>query len=625
LFRNDGAGTFTEVGAGANVANVAGGADVRGTALVDFDADGRLDLALGTGGGGVHLLRNTGALVFADVTAAAGLASTGDVFEVEAADLDLDGFEDLVVIVRAGAHHVYLNDGDGTFTRAPEADVPADPGASGAALGDHDADGDLDLFVAHAGGAFDRLYRNDLGAGGNWLALRLTGGATGVAATTDLSNRGAIGARVRVVAGGVVMQRVVTSGEGWMGASSPRVHFGLGRAHRVERVTIDWPGGITQTLADLDVNHYVDVTERRPLGVTSIEIGGGAAAPVPLGRGTIGNAVTIRGGPFRAGARVVVAGAGVTVTGVTVEPDAIVALVDVAANAPSGLRDLIVQNTDHASARVPDAVVILGQPPTVERLLPPSSPPNIPALVVKVVGSGFDASTVFTTDTPAIEITQVTLKSSRVVDLVKITTPSFGPHLVLATNQDGQQAAGTPLILDPTVLAVSSTLPAGLRRGQQSGVQIRGAGFPLAPSPAPTVTFAPNPQHFQVLSTVVNSQTVMTATVKVDVNAVPGLYDLTVTSGGQSATGVRVFSVLATAPAAASVTPAQGSRGDAGLVLDVRGTSFQSGTKLEVAGTGVSVTSADFVDSTRLLAVVTIAADAALGTRDVLVYDNVNN
>ena len=119
----------------------------------------------------------------------------------------------------------------------------------GAAVLDADEDGDLDLYIANQGapGSFYRNLLIDAGEPGHhFMRLRLVGDPEGH--RTDggrrlASTRDAVGARVRVAAGGVVQSREVDGGCGFAAQSEPTLHFGLGDTTAVESVTIRWPSG----------------------------------------------------------------------------------------------------------------------------------------------------------------------------------------------------------------------------------------------------------------------------------------------------------------------------------------------------------------------------------------------
>src|SRR5439155_18121069 len=118
----------------------------------------------------------------------------------------------------------------------------------GCAYADIDGDGYLDVLLTENGGPA-RLLRNEGGAGNNWIRLVLEGDG-------ENSNRSAIGAQVTVEAGGLVQRREVLSGRGYLSQCELPLTFGLGKAAKVDRVTIRWPGRNAgkQVLTDLEVN-----------------------------------------------------------------------------------------------------------------------------------------------------------------------------------------------------------------------------------------------------------------------------------------------------------------------------------------------------------------------------------
>ncbi|HYP05992.1 MAG TPA: FG-GAP-like repeat-containing protein, partial [Bryobacteraceae bacterium] len=139
--------------------------------LVDYDNDGRLDLYLSYNGWNGpmsnRLFRNTEGR-FVDVSKSSGADDAGSGFASVWGDLDNDGFLDLVVangVLKDGSiPQVYRNKGDGTFanvTLAAGIKEPPTYGAIGAALGDYDRDGDLDIFFNGLVNSPNRLYRND--------------------------------------------------------------------------------------------------------------------------------------------------------------------------------------------------------------------------------------------------------------------------------------------------------------------------------------------------------------------------------------------------------------------------------------------------------------------------------
>ena len=117
----------------------------------------------------------------------------------------------------------------------------------GAAFGDIDNDGDIDIVVANNNGP-TRLLRNQTGGGHHWLTLKLVGMHV---------NRDAMGARVALLRKNQVplWRRVHTDGS-YLSASDPRVHFGLGVDPALEGVLVIWPDGSKEVWRDISANTF---------------------------------------------------------------------------------------------------------------------------------------------------------------------------------------------------------------------------------------------------------------------------------------------------------------------------------------------------------------------------------
>jgi hypothetical protein len=256
LFRNDGDGTFSEIG---QTSNLNDGGNGIGIVFGDIDNDGDLDLYVTRGGQPPQvnrLFRNNGAGVFTEVGEAAGVADPGAGTGTALGDIDNDGDLDLFLVNEAGEQdRLFLNNGSGAFTKVDTVAgiVDAESGR-GAALGDFDNDGDLDLYVAVSAGN-DRLYRNEIGTSNNYLTIKTVG---------TVSNRDGIGARVRVVAGSGSQIREVDAGSGYLSQNSLPVEFGLTQATKIDSVIVRWPSGIVQILTDVAVNQVMTITEGTP-------------------------------------------------------------------------------------------------------------------------------------------------------------------------------------------------------------------------------------------------------------------------------------------------------------------------------------------------------------------------
>src|SRR5207302_4633905 len=159
----------------------------------------------------------------------------------------------------------------GRATYAPVSEKQAGPDlfvpmvGRGSAYGDIDNDGYPDVVLTANGGRA-RLLRNEGGTGINWIRLVLEGDG-------KRSNRSAIGAKVRLEAGGKMLYREVISGRGYLSQSELPVTFGLGKAAKVDRITIQWPGkdSVPEVLTDLAINrtHHVKQGEAKGQAIAS--------------------------------------------------------------------------------------------------------------------------------------------------------------------------------------------------------------------------------------------------------------------------------------------------------------------------------------------------------------------
>jgi hypothetical protein len=264
LWLNDGSGSFVDNGLFAGVAMGEGGeqTSAMATDLGDVNGDGRLDLAVSdTAFGALYLGYAPG--LFVDEVMRSGIGQLCGQYVSwgqNLLDYDNDGDSDLF-IVNGGMHHLVgwedlllRNDGGGRFEDAGD-----DGGAHfqhartvgrGSIVGDYDNDGDIDLFVTTLAGP-PYLLRNDV-AGESWitLALRTSAGAD------------ALGARVRIEAGGRSQLAQSYARTTYLGQSDPRLHFGLGAGvDRVDRVEITWRDGSQTLLLDLPARQIVEVRE----------------------------------------------------------------------------------------------------------------------------------------------------------------------------------------------------------------------------------------------------------------------------------------------------------------------------------------------------------------------------
>jgi enediyne biosynthesis protein E4 len=265
LWHNKGNGTFEEIGMQAGCAVSADGRpqSSMGVAVGDYNNDGWMDLLVTNFSEDYStLFRNTNGR-FDDVTFEAGLGTVSYKnlkWGVGFVDYDNDGWKDLLVANghiypqadKAGnSYHqqnqLFRNLRNGRFALLDSAESGFTEAWSsrGAAFGDLDNGGRVWAVVNN----IDEepfLYKPQ-GTAGAWVRLKLTG-------TGTKSNRDAIGARVRVTAGGITQTDEVRAGESYLSSCDPRLHFGLGQAGTIDRVEIRWPDGQQEKHESLAVN-----------------------------------------------------------------------------------------------------------------------------------------------------------------------------------------------------------------------------------------------------------------------------------------------------------------------------------------------------------------------------------
>lgn len=277
LYRNQGDGTFEEVGIPAGVAYSGDGKEMSsmGVAVGDYNQDGWMDLFITTFSNDNYVLfRNDGDGFFTDVSYPSGIGEPTVPYLGWATfffDYDNDGHPDLFC---ANGHvypevdgvlretfrqplQLFRNLGDGRFR-----DVSAEAGlarippqsARGGAYADFDNDGDLDVVVSVMEGK-PVLLENATPHRANWLRVILTG---------VQCNRMAVGARVQVTVGKHVQVATVYAGGSYLSSNDPRLHFGLGTAPEAE-VEVTWPGGVKQRVGPVKANREIHIHHGRGL------------------------------------------------------------------------------------------------------------------------------------------------------------------------------------------------------------------------------------------------------------------------------------------------------------------------------------------------------------------------
>jgi enediyne biosynthesis protein E4 len=267
IFWNNGDGTFSD---GTVAAGVGTDEDGMGSAIGDFDGDGRMDwfvsALVDVPGGfpdhtGNRLFRNNGDRTFSDNTDLAGVRDSG--WSWGTTFLDHDNDRDLDLFVTNGwdtttgdQSHLYRND-NGLFTDVSNAVGVTDTGMGrGLVSFDYDNDGDLDVYIVNHG-AQPILYRNDGGNDNDWLKIKVQG--------TE-SNRDGLGAFITVdpdaSVAGDEMVREINAGSNFLSHNDLTAHFGLGPdSGPIDTISIAWPSGVVQELSNVSVNQVVSLVE----------------------------------------------------------------------------------------------------------------------------------------------------------------------------------------------------------------------------------------------------------------------------------------------------------------------------------------------------------------------------
>jgi len=273
LYHNNHDGTFSDIGRKAGVAYNEDGSEQAGMGLSadDFTHSGYQDIVKTNFSDDTPTLYlNRGGNNFDDVTYSAGLGRIKNWlgWGVEFYDFDNSGWPGILI----ANGHVYPEvEGSalGTSFREPKvayynlrdgsfANITGEAGSvlselhsgRGMALGDLFNDGHQEAVVNNMNERASLYYNTS--PVGNWISLQLIG---------VKSNRAALGAAVTLQQGNDKNEKEVRSGDGYISQSDLRLHFGLGKSSKAEKIVIRWPSGLIETLADLPANQYYVVRE----------------------------------------------------------------------------------------------------------------------------------------------------------------------------------------------------------------------------------------------------------------------------------------------------------------------------------------------------------------------------
>lgn len=242
-----------------------------GANLGDFDNDGYLDIVITNFQDQTNsLYHNAQSGFFNEMSFTTGIGERSLPYlawGVDFVDFNNDGWLDLFVAnghlddnvaeidpigTYAQPNQLFLSNRGLNFRESVDAAIASQRVSRGTAFGDIDNDGDVDIVVSNLKDA-PTILRNESDNTSRWLSIKLVG---------THCNRDAIGARVTVVSGGVTQIREVKSGSGYLSQNDLRLHFGLGDATRVDKLTVRWLCGKVQTLQGVETNQVLVISEK---------------------------------------------------------------------------------------------------------------------------------------------------------------------------------------------------------------------------------------------------------------------------------------------------------------------------------------------------------------------------
>ena len=282
MFWNNGDGTFTEGGLEAGVATSRDGRNQSGMGVsaADYNCDGLLDIFKTNFSDDLpNLYRNLGKRFFEEATQPAGLTAYSRLLGWGCGffDFNNDGWPDILYVnghvypeidrLNGPAHYkqpkvLYENLGNGKFRDvSPEAGPGLASVASsrGCAFGDYDNDGCIDVLINPVNSR-PQLLRCKSTTGNNWTTLKFIG---------TKSNRSAIGTRVKCVTGDHTQTDEVRSGGSFYSQNDLRIHFGIGKAARIDLLEVRWPSGRVDQFTGISANKSLTIVEgKSPLALS---------------------------------------------------------------------------------------------------------------------------------------------------------------------------------------------------------------------------------------------------------------------------------------------------------------------------------------------------------------------
>jgi hypothetical protein len=230
-----------------------------GIPIGDSDGDGDYDMYVSNGEEGNPLFRNNGNGTYTDVGAMLGLGVYKVCWGNAFYDYDNDGDLDLYVVASSGAPNsrnpLFRNNGNGTFNSLQNIGLNESAVSYGLGIGDINNDAYPEMFVVNV---YDpcNLYKNS-GGTNNWIKLKFQGTS---------SNRDGIGCLIELYKGTTKIIRYVNGGISYLSQNTLVQTIGMGTSSSADSIIIKWPSGSRTKLSQVSVNQLITVTEN-PIGI----------------------------------------------------------------------------------------------------------------------------------------------------------------------------------------------------------------------------------------------------------------------------------------------------------------------------------------------------------------------
>lgn len=233
MYKNNGDGTFTEVGESINMAD---NAQSWSTTFEDYDNDGDFDAFIVNHDFHNRFMLNDGTGVFTDIIDDTNIPKDDlGAWENASCDFNNDGFVDILAQM---SQPLLINNGDLTFTGQ------SNPFSQGG-IGDFNNDGFLDVVNGNT------IYLND-GNDNNWIKINTLG---------IVSNKQGVGSRVEIYGDWGIQIREVRSGQSFSPMSSLCAHFGIGTSTSIDSIIVKWPSGVITKIEGPEINTSLDIVE----------------------------------------------------------------------------------------------------------------------------------------------------------------------------------------------------------------------------------------------------------------------------------------------------------------------------------------------------------------------------